>query len=72
MAVAPSVVPIKPIQHFIIPSLSGECLHTVSLYLLFSPVFCSFLPSPSPPYDTSIQVAGVSIINMRSAPVSCR
>lgn len=34
----PSVVGIKPIQHFIIPSLSGESRRTVSLYLLFSAV----------------------------------
>lgn len=43
----PSVVGIKPIQHFIIPSLSGESLRTVSLYLLVSPVLRSLLLSPS-------------------------
>lgn len=71
----PSVVGIKPIQHFIIPSLSGESLRTVSLYLLFSPVLCSlplFSLSLSPPHDTSIPVADKSIINMRSVLVSCR
>lgn len=71
----PSVVGIKPIQHFIIPSLSGESRRTVSLYLLFSAV--PLLPPslslrPPAPDDTSIPVADKSIINMRGAPVSCR
>lgn len=69
-AVAPSVVRIKPIQHFIIPELSGEPVRTVSLYLFFSPEFRSLLLSPA--HDTSIPVADKSIINMRGVPVSCR
>lgn len=68
--VAPSVVRIKPIQHFIIPELSGESVRTVSLYLFFSPEFCSLLLSVA--HDTSILVADKSIINMRGVPVSCR